>query len=409
MIRRIALWVLAFSAAIFIVAAGAAYWLLSGDGIRVALESQASAWLEQPVRIASATGRVFPRLGIRLNDVRIGEPVRMTLADVELSASLRALLSGRIDEAELIISDSRIELPLPRTSSPSDNPGSDAPSAAAAGGAPIEVVSVRDIALRDIAITSRGREVVVSADAALAGSELQLERFVATSGRTRLEASGTIQLEPRVDARLEAVANRLDLDELLALAAAFQPEQGAAGQRSTGPPPRVQAHITADNASAASVEARTLVTDLKMDGQRVTLDPLTFELFGGTYAGTLQATLGDALDVRLSSKLADLDVAQLAAFGGAADTVTGRLSGLRDVQRTRCGRRIDAGGSARQRVGHHRERHGQSPQSDPHGGSVLRAAGAQCGAGRRYVRSHAGDVLAGPADHQRIRILDAIA
>jgi uncharacterized protein involved in outer membrane biogenesis len=324
--RRIALWVLAVSAAIFTVAAGAAYWLLSGDGIRVALESQASAWLGQPVRIASATGRVFPRLGINLGDVRIGEPARMTLADVELSASLRALLSRRIDEAEVIISDSRIELPLPNTPSSSENADADASSPAATGGAPIEIVSVRRIALRDIVIASRGREVTVSADAALAGSDLQLERLVATSGRTRLEASGTIQLDPRIDARLEAVANRLDLDELLALAAAFQSEPGATGQRSAGPPSRIRAHITAESASAASVEVRTLVTDLTVDGQRVTLDPLTFELFDGTYAGSLQATLGDALDVRLSSKLANLDVAQLAAFGGVPDTITGRLS-----------------------------------------------------------------------------------
>jgi hypothetical protein len=50
-------------------------------------------------------------------------------------------------------------------------------------------------------------------------------------------------------------------------------------------------------------------------------------LFGGTYTGALRATLGEALDMRVESKIADLDVAQLAAFGGVPDTITGRLSG----------------------------------------------------------------------------------
>jgi len=39
------------------------------------------------------------------------------------------------------------------------------------------------------------------------------------------------------------------------------------------------------------------------------------------------ARLGTPLSARLESRVADLDVAQLAAFGGVPDTITGRLSG----------------------------------------------------------------------------------
>ena len=93
------IWLLLALVAVVLAVAGAAYWFLGGDGIRLALERQASGWLGQPVRIASATGQVFPRLGIQLREVRIGEPVKIQLADVEVSTSLRSLMSRRIEDA----------------------------------------------------------------------------------------------------------------------------------------------------------------------------------------------------------------------------------------------------------------------------------------------------------------------
>ena len=325
--NRIVVLALAFLAAIVLVVAGAAYWLFSGDGIRLALESQASRWLGQPVRIASANGQLFPRLGIQLQDVRIGEPLKMRLADVEVSTSLRALFSRRVEDADVRISDSRIELPLPIGSADSGSGGSE-PSSSAGAIPPIEIVSVRTIALRDVVLASRGREIAVSADAALNGSDLRLARFVASSGQTNLDASGTIALGTPLEARLEVSANRLDVDELLVLASAFLPENAASsGASSAGGSARVSAHITADAARAASVDVSKFSTDLLVDNERITLEPLRFNLFGGTYDGVLRATVGDALDVRLTSNVAKVDVAQLAAFGGVPDTITGVLTG----------------------------------------------------------------------------------
>jgi len=59
----------------------------------------------------------------------------------------------------------------------------------------------------------------------------------------------------------------------------------------------------------------------------VTMSPLTFQLFGGRYQGSLAARLGNTLTATLKSRLLDLDVAQLAEFGNAKDTMTGTLSG----------------------------------------------------------------------------------
>jgi len=59
----------------------------------------------------------------------------------------------------------------------------------------------------------------------------------------------------------------------------------------------------------------------------MTLNRLRFEMFGGRYEGAITARLGTPLSATLESRITDLDVAQLTAFGGVADTITGRLSG----------------------------------------------------------------------------------
>jgi type II secretion system protein N len=327
MIRRLALAAAALVALVLVVIAGLAYWLLSGDGVRVALERQASAWLGHPVRIGRASARILPRIGIQLQDVRIGEPVRMTLEDAAIATDFRALLSRRVENADLIVSNSRIELPLPTL--PIPVPGaSDADEDA--GGDGIEIVSVRTIALRDIDIVSRGRELLVSAESHLEGSRLTVSTFHAQSGQTELEAEGVVELSPRVDARLRVTANRLDVDELLALADAFTPERAVAAPatgRANGLPGRIAARVSAESARAAGVDVRQFATDFEIDGSNVSLAPLSFQLFGGRYEGSLNARLGEEMTATLRSRLMDLDVAQLAAFGGVPDAVTGRLTG----------------------------------------------------------------------------------
>lgn len=315
MVRRI----LVVLAILVIVAAGAIYWLFSGNAVRLALERQATAWLGQPVRIASAKAQLFPRIGLQLRDVRVGNPARLALADVEVSTGLRALLSRRVSEAEIIISDSRISLPLPF-----EIPSSEAPATTSSPGFTVE--SIREIALRDVRIASRGREILVSADSSLAGNRLNVSGFSARSGKTAIDASGVVDLAPRLDAKIQASADRLDFDDLMALADAFTPE---ASSRRSGPAVagRITAKLTATEGTAAGVQLQNLSATLVARGNHVTMSPASFELFGGKYDGTVEADLGNTMAVTVTSRITDLDVAQLAAFGGAADSITGKLSG----------------------------------------------------------------------------------
>ena len=323
----------------------AAYWLFSGDGVRRALESQATTWLGQKVAIGGASVGVVPRVAIHLTDVRVGEPARLTLAEVDVSAPLRALLQRRIEDADVAVARSRIELPLP-FGLPASDRTTGANSATSANATPaVRLVSVRSIRLRDVTLVSRRRALTVSADASFStaaggsqpsadASTLTLTRLSAASGATALDASGTVSLEPRLDAQLRVTANRLDLDDLLALANAFSPPPSRETTAATRQPARIAAHITAATVRAAGLDARNFACDLQVVGNAVTLSPMNIELLGGRYQGSLNARLSDTIAATVKSRVTDIDIAQLAAFGGVAGAISGRLSGATTVSGT---------------------------------------------------------------------------
>ena len=322
--RKILLIIAATIGAFLLIATVGLYWFFSGDGMRRALEQQATSYLGQPVKIATARAQLFPRPGIGLSGIEVGQPVQLTLASVDLSTDLRALLNRRIEDASIVISDSRIQMPLP-FGIPQSNDSTKAEPTSQGGG--LEVVSVREISLRNIRMVSRGREVRVSADSSLNGNKLTIESFTAESGATSLQAQGEAVLEPSIDAKVKIKANKVDIDELLALAEAFTPEQRAARRGGPQKPMKVNAEIVADSATAAGLQVKQFNARMALDGDRLVMSPLTFALFGGSYDGSLNARLGDNMSMTLRSHVKGLDVAQIAAFGGSPDTISGALDG----------------------------------------------------------------------------------
>ena len=324
MTRRLILITLAVVATLVVVMAAAVYWFLSGERVRFALENQATRWLGQRVTIGSVSASIFPRPAMRLRDVRAGDPVRIALADVQLSTGLRPLWSRRVEDAEIVIADSRIDMPLPF----------DLPAPAERGAAPatdrgLQVVSIRAITLRNITLASRGRQITVSANSSLSSAHLNLERFVAASGNTSLEAKGLIQLTPRLDGELQVKAGHVDVDDLVALADAFAPRtQQQKPATTTTLPGRIVARVSAATARAGGVDVKEFATTVVAQGNRITLSPTSFQLFGGTYRGALDidSQVG-TLRATVRAQIENLDVAQLAAFGNAADTITGTLAG----------------------------------------------------------------------------------
>jgi len=321
-LRRVVLGLTAIVLVVILAAAGAAYWFFSGDGVRLALERQAGAWIGQPVRIESVSGRLVPVLAIHLSNVRVGEPARLTLADIEVRAPVRALLNRRIENAELVVSKSRVDMPLPFAM-----PASRTTPSSAAVSAPLQLISVRSISIRDVTVVSRGRAIAISAEAALRGNQLTINSFAASSGATRLDASGVVALQPRIDAQFRVRADRIDADELLALANAFSPPPSSRRtSTASGPPARIAARVSAARGTAAGVEMQNLATDLQVEGGQVSLSPVSFQVFGGKYEGSLAATLGDVLSATLRSRATNIDIGELATFGGVDGAISGRLT-----------------------------------------------------------------------------------
>ena len=98
------------------VAAGGVYaWahaIFASDTVRSAVESQLSAALGQPVRVGSMGATIFPRVTMTLNDVRIGEPARITATRLDVGTAFRALLSRRIEQGSVTLVGARVELPV---------------------------------------------------------------------------------------------------------------------------------------------------------------------------------------------------------------------------------------------------------------------------------------------------------
>ena len=324
MIRRLILLALGVIIVLVVAMGIGLYWFLSSDGVRIALEREATKWLGEPVTIGSAGARIFPRPAITLRGVRAGEPVRIFLADVQVSTGLKPLWSRRIEDAEVAVSDSRIDMPLPFTL---PAPGGSPAAPSTTGG--LQIVSVRAITLQNVTLASRGRQITVSARSSLSSAHMNLERFTAAAGTTSLEASGLVQISPRLDAQLQVKADHVDVDDLIALADAFAPRSPRRPPSASGPlPGRIIARISSETARASGVDVRQFSTTLVAQGNRITLSPVTLQLFGGRYRGSLDidSEVG-ALRATVRAQIADLDVAQLAAFGGVADTISGRLSG----------------------------------------------------------------------------------
>lgn len=305
----------------------AAVWLFRGDGVRVALEQQAAAQLGQPVSIGAASVQFYPRVGLSLTDVQIGRPVRIRFARGSVSTGLRSLLSRKIVDGNVLLADSDIALPLPPLSTVSPAPsegGSGKPGTPPSPSLTVE--SISRISLSNISLTSRGRRITISGESSLAGSLLTITSMTVATEHSAVAVRARVFLEPSLTVDADLSAKALDLDDLVALAAAFSPAPATARGSASTPGVRLTARVSAASAKAAGLELEALTSVVRLAGTRLSLSPTGFRAFGGRYDGDLDIDMRDSAVMKLTTRLTGIDVARLAAFGGADGAVTGRLS-----------------------------------------------------------------------------------
>jgi uncharacterized protein involved in outer membrane biogenesis len=315
--------------------------LLGSESVRARVQEQIASLTGQPVTVGAANARVFPRVSLELAEVTIGEPAAIVAKRITIATGLRGLLARRVEDAEVVLSDATLTLPLraplvaPQPPPPA--PASTAPAsppADAAGAQPgpagFTIASVRVISAENLVVDVAGKRVRLDLQSALEGDRLDVSRLTARSDRASLEARGAIESLRRLEGSFTVTGNPLDLDELLALSAGLAGSRGASAKSGAAPADRsmrLKIDLTAPAGTVAGYAFSKLAATVAITPATIALTPVSFGMFGGTFEGTMQADpQSEPLAVEGRGTIGGMDVAALAAAAGSAGAITGRLN-----------------------------------------------------------------------------------
>ena len=316
--------------------------VLTGENVRAAVAAQLSSALGQPVTIGALGASIYPRVTMDLADVAIGQPARIQLHQVHVGTDFRALLSRRVEHADVRVDGARIELPLPNFGQLG---ATDAPRDAnqPASKPPVEIASIDEIVLTNVAVVSGDRTLSGDIELVPEGSGVQLRRVALAADETKVEMTGMIDSLSPIKGRVEARANEVNFDRLLnfftdfAGSTAGAPPAGSRASRGSGAAAAAPAttgldgSLTFDLTVGRATTGDLLLTDLRalatVSPAAITFSPLTFGVFGGRYEGTMHLNLGDASRFRWQAKVKGINTGELMAFAKSPNTITGTLGG----------------------------------------------------------------------------------
>lgn len=329
--------------------AGAFFWarsIFETDVVRQALAAQLSKALGQPVTVGGAKATIYPRVTISLRDVTVGGQREITMQSLDVGTALGALFSRRIEHATLHVANAHLTLPLPdlHLASASSSESADSSS-------PVTLVSIDEVQLTGIDIVSHGRTLHGDVELVPHGTTgVTIKKVALTADAAAINAVGEITSLAGPVGTLTVTAGNLDLDQLIVFASDFAAgssaspatagAEAAPASGSATPTPGstttstadVTVTLTADRASMSGVTLSTLTGTAKLQGNRLTIEPMSFGLFDGTYTGTLAAVLGSIPTFTWKAALKNVDMNAVTTFAGSPGTITGRLSGQVNVE-----------------------------------------------------------------------------
>lgn len=336
MVKKIAL---VLVVVLLVAGLGMYFWaqsVLSTEAVRTALADQLSKAIGQPVTVARVKAGLSPRLTITLDDVEIGRPTRITVSSLDVGTDFRALLFRRIEHATLHVNQARLELPLPPM-----NFGA-AGSSQGGASAPVELVSIDEVSLKGIELVSRGRTVRGDIDLEPHGTTaVTIRRIALTADTAHIDGSGEITNVSGPVGTIDLRAGSLDLDQLMLFASDFaegSTAPPASGGRTAPPPspasPRaadLTVTLAADRATMAGMTLESVSGRAHLKGDSLTVSPMKFNLFGGSYDGEIAATLNDTPTFGWNAHITNVDMAAVTAFVGNPGVMTGRLAAQVDL------------------------------------------------------------------------------
>jgi uncharacterized protein involved in outer membrane biogenesis len=314
--KRIAIAIIALIAAAGVGVALLARNVLTGENVRAAVAAQVSAAVGQPVTIGALDASIYPRVTMNLADVAIGSNSAIHLDSVQMGVALGALLSRRIENAAVRVDGARITLPLPAFAIGANTD----PSATAQDSSlPVEIVSIDEIVLRDVEVIRGDRRLRGDIELVPRNAGVELRRLGLAIEDTRVDATGTLVSLAPLEGRIEATANAVDFDRLLAFLRDFADIGGAsapargANRESVG---KLIIELTLAQATSGALSLSDVRTTAVVTPDDVALDPVGFGIFDGRYEGSMQTTLGDRPHYRWRGKVS-----------GAPNSISGRLAG----------------------------------------------------------------------------------
>ncbi len=309
---------------------------LTGPTVRVAVAKQLTEALGQPVAIGELSVQIFPRISLDVGDVHIGAPARITVKKLHIGTALGALLSRKIEHADLKLDGARIELPLPAFAPASANasagkPAHQAPAAPEhpSTSAPVEIVSVDEIVLNDVELVAGTQTLTGDIELEPHGvNALTIRKLALGAGSTNISITGEVTDVAKSEANLTMQAGAIDALQLLGFVDAFSatPEL-AALSASGGGPMQVTVAMTADRLTFGALTMDKLSATVLAASDRVTLNQANFNIFNGTANGTVILALDATSSFAVNATLTGVDVAKAVAFAGRPGTVTGKASG----------------------------------------------------------------------------------
>lgn len=337
MVKKLVLGVIAL---LLVAGVGGYFWagsVLGTDAVRNALADQLSKALGQPVKVDGVKATIYPRVTVSLTGVTIGKAGEITVRALDVGTDFGALLSRRIERAALHVNGAKVQLPLPELAL-----GSGASEPSASGGSAVELVSVDEVVLSGIELVSRGRTLTGDIELVPHGAEAVTIRKVAlTADRAHIDATGEITNINGPVGTMDIKAGSLDLDQLLLFASDFMEGSGAAPAAGGTSAPAAGASTTdltvtlaADRATMAGVSLDAVKGTAHLKGDDVTVEPMVFNLFGGSYEGRLGANIGTSPTFSWKANLKNLDMAAVTAFAGSPGIMTGRLGANIDLTGT---------------------------------------------------------------------------
>jgi uncharacterized protein involved in outer membrane biogenesis len=298
---------------------------LGSDAIRIAIERQASAALGTPVKIGSATATVFPRLGLDLREVQIGEPAEAQVERFWIATGFDLLVNRRVEDADIHLSGGHVNAEIVA------GLGALAAPQSAVESGPLTIVSIRSIRLDDVIVVAGTEQIPTDLAGSLNGDRFEVSSLTLDIGGHTVRIEGVMTSLARLEGEFTIRAQTLPLDELVGALGGVT----AAGTKGDGRPFRVTAAISAPTATLSGLSLQSFESRLEATRAALVLDPLSFTIHNGRVEARMSANPA-AADSRfqIRGRVAGMDVAGLQEATESGKKITGRLDAQFALQAT---------------------------------------------------------------------------